>query len=46
VDAVLHALDATGDEPPGAIVPEPGAPILVDRSRDRLPSAAEVLSAQ
>ena len=43
VDAALHALDATGEEEPGAIGPEPGSPILVDRSRERIPDAAEVL---
>ncbi len=43
VDAVLHALDATDDQEPGAIAVEAGAPVLVDRSRERLPSAAEVL---
>jgi pimeloyl-ACP methyl ester carboxylesterase len=42
VDTVLHALDAASDEP-GAIAEVPGAPLLVDRSRDRLPSAEEVL---
>jgi pimeloyl-ACP methyl ester carboxylesterase len=45
VDAVLHALDATDDQGPGAIEVAPAAPILVDRSRERLPSAAEVLPA-
>ncbi len=45
VDAVLHALDATGDEEPGAIEIAPGAPVLVDRSRERMPTAAEVLPA-
>jgi pimeloyl-ACP methyl ester carboxylesterase len=45
VDAVLHALDASGDQQPGAIDVTPGAPVLVDRSRERMPSAAEVLHA-
>jgi pimeloyl-ACP methyl ester carboxylesterase len=45
VDAMLHALDATGDEQPGAIAAEPGAPVLVDRSRERLPDATELLAA-
>jgi pimeloyl-ACP methyl ester carboxylesterase len=45
VDAVLHALDATDDQEPGAIAAAPGAPVLVDRSRERLPSAADVLPA-
>jgi pimeloyl-ACP methyl ester carboxylesterase len=44
VDAVLHALDATDDQEPGAIEVAPGAPVLVDRSRERMPSAAELLS--
>jgi hypothetical protein len=43
VDTILHALDSTGDAEPGAIVAERGAPVLVDRSRERMPSAAEVL---
>lgn len=43
VDAVFHALDATDDAAPGAITPELGAPVLVDRSREHLPDAAEVL---
>ena len=45
VDAVLHALDAADDQAPGAIEVAPGAPVLVDRSRERMPSAAEVLPA-
>jgi pimeloyl-ACP methyl ester carboxylesterase len=44
VDTVLHALDATDDQQPGPIDVAPGAPVLVDRSRDRIPTAAEVLS--
>jgi len=43
VDTILHALDSAGDEEPGAIAAERGAPVLVDRSRERMPSAAEVL---
>lgn len=43
IDALFHALDATGDEQPGAIAPEVGSPVLIDRSRDRIPDAAEVL---
>jgi pimeloyl-ACP methyl ester carboxylesterase len=43
VDAVLHALEATDDQEPGVIEMARGAPILVDRSRERLPSSAEVL---
>ena len=43
-EVVLHALEQSDDLPPGAIAPTPGAPILVDRSRERLPSAAELLT--
>jgi len=43
VDATLHALDATGEEQPGAIAPEVGSPVLIDRSRERIPTASEVL---
>ncbi len=45
VDAVLHALDATDAQEPGAIEVAAGAPVLVDRSRERMPSAAELLPA-
>jgi hypothetical protein len=45
VDAFLHSLDPTDEEEPGAIAAAPGAPVLVDRSRERLPSAGEVLRA-
>jgi len=45
VDAVLHALDSGDDAEPGAIEPVAGAPVLVDRSRERIPSAADVLPA-
>jgi pimeloyl-ACP methyl ester carboxylesterase len=45
VDAVLHALDSPDDQEPGAIAVAPGAPVLVDRSRERIPAAAEVLPA-
>jgi hypothetical protein len=44
VDAVLHALDATDDPDPGAIDVTPGAPVLIDRSRERIPTAEEVLA--
>jgi pimeloyl-ACP methyl ester carboxylesterase len=44
VETVLHALDAAGDQTPGAIDAAPAAPVLVDRSRTRMPTAAEVLS--
>jgi len=45
VDAVLHALDSPANQEPGAIEDAPGAPVLIDRSRERIPSAAEVLPA-
>jgi pimeloyl-ACP methyl ester carboxylesterase len=44
VDAIIDALEAPEEQEPGAIAPEPGAPVLVDRSRERLRSASEVLS--
>ncbi len=44
VDAVFHALAASDGVEPGAIAAEPGAPILVDSSRERLPSAVDVLA--
>ena len=43
VDTLIHALDAPADQAPGAIDEVPGAPVLVDRSRERIPDAAEVL---
>jgi len=45
VAAVLHALDSSDDAAPGAIEERPDAPLLVDASRDRIPTAAEVLAA-
>jgi pimeloyl-ACP methyl ester carboxylesterase len=44
VQAVLHAVELTGDQPPGALEPAPGAPLLVDSSRSRLLSAADLLN--
>jgi hypothetical protein len=44
VDAVLHALDSGDDAEPGAIEVTPGAPVLVDRSRERVKTGAEVLA--
>lgn len=41
--AFLHAEDAQPDPAPGPIAPEPGSAVLVDCSRERLPTAAEVL---
>jgi pimeloyl-ACP methyl ester carboxylesterase len=43
VEAFLHALDAPEDSPPGAIAPRLGAPLLVDRSRSKLPEASDLL---
>jgi hypothetical protein len=45
VKVLLHALDATGELPPGALGAEPGAPLLIDSSRTRLPDAASLLRA-
>ncbi len=45
VAAVIHALTAPSDTPPGAIEARVGAPLLVDRSRPALPRAADVLIA-
>jgi pimeloyl-ACP methyl ester carboxylesterase len=44
VDALFDALEAREDQGPGAIAPVAGAPLLVDRSRERLLSAADVLA--
>ena len=44
VDTFLHALEAPGDTPPGAISQRLAAPLLVDRSRSDLPPAADVLT--
>jgi pimeloyl-ACP methyl ester carboxylesterase len=46
VKVLLHALEPAGDQGPGALEPEPGAPLLVDSSRERLPAAADVLRAE
>ena len=43
VRIVLHALDAPDDAAPGAVGDEADAPILVDRSRTELPSAAQLV---
>jgi len=43
VDTILHALGDNAEAEPGAIGPETGSPLLVDRSRESLPSAADVL---
>lgn len=44
VATVLHAIDTGAEAPPGAIAPVPGAPVLVDHSRERLASAADLLA--
>jgi pimeloyl-ACP methyl ester carboxylesterase len=44
VKVLLHALEPTENQPPGALGPEPDAPVLVDISRARLPAAADLLS--
>jgi pimeloyl-ACP methyl ester carboxylesterase len=43
VQALLHALEAADDHGPGALAPELAAPLLVDSSRERLPSASDLL---
>jgi pimeloyl-ACP methyl ester carboxylesterase len=45
VDTALDALAASGEEAPGALTAAPASPLLVDCSRERMPSAAEVFSA-
>ena len=44
--AFLHAEDAEADTAPGAIGTSADAPVLVDRSRRRLPDATEVLKGE
>jgi hypothetical protein len=46
VTALVHALGPAGGREPGALGPEPGAPLLVDSSRERLPAAADLLRAE
>jgi pimeloyl-ACP methyl ester carboxylesterase len=43
VKVLLHTLQPAGNQEPGAIEPEAGAPLLVDASRERLPAAADLL---
>ncbi len=43
IAAIEHALDSADDVPPGPLTEDPGAPVLIDRSRERLPKASEVL---
>ncbi len=45
VKVLLDALEPADDRGPGALEPEAGAPLLVDSSRERLPTAADVLRA-
>jgi pimeloyl-ACP methyl ester carboxylesterase len=45
VQVLLHALGPADDQAPGPLGPEPGAPLLVDTSRERLPAAADLLRA-
>jgi pimeloyl-ACP methyl ester carboxylesterase len=44
VQTLLHALDAPEDSPPGALGDALDAPLLIDRSRDALPDAAELVA--
>ena len=46
VKVLLHALGPVGGQGPGTLEPEPGAPLLVDTSRERLPAAADLLHAE
>jgi len=43
VKVLLHALDTAGGQEPGALEAERGAPLLVDSSREQLPSAGDQL---
>ena len=45
VKVLLHALEPPDGQGPGALEAGLGAPLLVDTSRERLPAAADVLSA-
>ncbi len=46
VQVLLHTLQPAADQQPGTLTAEPGAPLLVDTSRQRLPAAADLLRAQ
>ena len=46
VKVLLHALEPTDDQGPGALEAELAAPLLVDSSRERLPAAADQLRVQ
>ncbi len=45
VKVLLHTFERGDDPRPGALEQEPGAPLLVDGSRQRLPAAADLLHA-
>jgi hypothetical protein len=45
VKVLLHALEPPDGQGSGALEAGLGAPLLVDTSRERLPAAADVLSA-
>jgi pimeloyl-ACP methyl ester carboxylesterase len=46
VTVLLHALGPADGQGPGALEPGPGAPLLVDTSRERLPAATDQLHAE
>jgi hypothetical protein len=46
VKVLRHALGPADDHGPGPLGPEPGTPLLVDTSRERLPAAADLLRAE
>ena len=46
VEVLLHALEPADDQGPGPLKPELAAPLFVDESRERLPSAADVLQGE
>jgi pimeloyl-ACP methyl ester carboxylesterase len=46
VTTLLHALGPAAGQEPGPLGPEPGAPLLIDTSRERLPAAADLLRAE
>jgi pimeloyl-ACP methyl ester carboxylesterase len=46
VEVLLHALEPADDQGPGPLKQELAAPLLVDTSRARLPSAANLLHAE
>jgi hypothetical protein len=46
VKVLLHGLEPTDDQGPGALDAAPGSPLLVDSSRERLSAAADLLRAE